>query len=277
VKEGDFHGLRTRIVENMHVRVELTLDAGPRIVRFAATGGPNVFAETPEVEWETVHGRPYRMLGGHRLWSSPECPLIQQVPDDEPVDVQLLDDGAAVTGGTSTFEGLSRRIELHLSPDAPRVRVKHMLSNSTDRSIRAAAWAITQLRPGGVAVLPLHADDSAGDQLPNRNLVLWPYSSVGDPRFELADDAIRVAATDEPGLFKLGYLNRNGEVAYELEEVTFVKRFVPEPAAEHPDFGCNVEVYVRPEFLEVETLSPLRELAPGAELEHVEEWELRPK
>jgi hypothetical protein len=268
----DFHGLRTGVLEDEHVRIEFTLDAGPRIVRFSAPGLPNIFAETPEAGWETVHGRPYRLLGGHRLWSSPECPLDEQVPDDAPVGVESLDDGVVLIGGTPTHEGLARRIEIRLA--SGRVRITHVLANPTDRPIRAAVWALTQVRPGGVAVLPSLGEADDGDQLPNRNLVLWPYSSVGDPRFTLGDETIRVAATPDPGLFKLGYLNRAGRVAYALEEVTFVKRFVPEPQADHVDFGCNVEVYVRPEFLELETLSPLREITPGAEIEHVEEWEL---
>jgi hypothetical protein len=274
--EGDYHGLRTGLIESEHVRIEFTLDAGPRIVRFSMRGGRNVFAETPDAEWETVHGRPYRLLGGHRLWSSPECPLEEQVPDDAPVGIRLLDDGVELTGGTLTHEGLARRIALRLAPEGPRVHVTHVLENHTDEAVRVAAWALTQVTPGGVAVLPLDVDAPDGPQLPNRNLVLWPYSSVRDPRFELADDAIRVAATDDAGLFKVGYVNRAGWVAYELEEVTFRKRFEPEPAADHVDLGCNAEVYTRAEFLELETLTPLRHIAPGGALEHIEVWELVP-
>ena len=274
--EGEYHGLRTAIVENDHLRLEFTLDAGPRIVRFSTRGGPNVFAETPDAQWDTVHGRPYRLLGGHRLWSSPECPLEEQVPDDGPVGVRLQPDGVDLIGSTPTHEGLSRRIELRLAPVSPQVSVRHVLENGTDRSVRIAVWALTQVRPGGIAVLPLPADELDGAQLPNRNVVLWPYSSFDDPRLELTNDAIRVAATGDDTPFKVGYLNRNGSVAYELEGVVLHKRFHPEPKAEHVDLGCNVEVYTRATFLEVETLTPLRDVPPGGALEHVEEWELRP-
>jgi hypothetical protein len=274
VTEGDYHGLRTGIVESEHLRIEFTLDAGPRIVRFSLRDGPNVFAETPDAQWETVHGRPFRLLGGHRLWSSPECPLNEQVPDDAQVGVRPLDDGVELTGGTLTHDGLARRIELRLAADGPRARVRHVLENGTDGAVRVAAWALTQVRPGGVAVLPFAAGEIDGGQLPNRNVVLWPYSSVADARFTLTDETMRVAATDAPGLFKAGYLNRSGWIAYELDGVTFQKRFAPEPHSEHVDFGCNVEVYVRAEFLELETLTPLRHVAPGAAIEHVEEWEL---
>jgi len=237
VTEGDYHGLRTGVLENEHARLEFTLDAGPRIVRFSVAGGRNVFAETPDAQWDTVHGRPYRLLGGHRLWSSPECPLEEQVPDDEPVGVDEHADGVDLTGSTPTHEGLSRRIELRLAADGARVRVRHLLENGTDRAVRVAAWALTQVTPGGVAVLPLPAEAPDGDQLPNRNVVLWPYTSLGDARLQVGDDAIRIAATDDDTLLKVGCLNRSGSVAYELDDVTFSKRFRPEPDGQHVDLG----------------------------------------
>ena len=274
MNEGTYHGLRTGVLENEHVRLELTLDAGPRIVRFSTPGGRNVFAETPDAQWDTVHGRPYRLLGGHRLWSSPECPLEEQVPDDEPVTVDEHADGIDIAGGTTTHEGLSRRIELRLAADGARVRVRHLLENGTDRPVRVAAWALTQVTPGGVAVLPLPSDAADGEQLPNRNVVLWPYTSLADARLQIHDDAIRIASTHDDRLLKVGCLNRGGSVSYELGDVTFRKRFTPEPGGEHVDLGCNVEVYTRAAFLELETLTPLHDVAPGEALEHLEEWEL---
>lgn len=262
---GDFHGLRTEVVETPQLRIEVAVDAGPRIVRLSKPGGANVFAETPDAGWDTVHGRPFRLLGGHRLWAAPEPPLEQQVPDDEPVDVQTGNGTVVVSKG-------ARRIELRL--DGTRVHVRHELTNDRDAPTRVAAWALTQLRPGGVARVPLGGDGKP-EQLPDRNVVLWPYSTLADPRFELTDRELRVHAKPAPSFFKVGCLNRSGEVAYELDDATFVKRFTPQPDAEHADGGCNVEVYVRDEFIELETLSPLQVLAPGAAIEHVEEWELR--
>lgn len=262
--------LRTGVLENEYLRIEYALDAGPRIVHFSRRSGRNVFAETPEIGWETVHGRPFRLLGGHRLWSSPECALEKQVPDDEPVAVRTTKDGVELIGATKTHDGLVRKIALEL--DGRRVHVTHTLANDTGRRVDVAAWALTQLAPGGVAVLPF--PDGDAEQLPNRNVVLWPYSDVHDRRFEVRADAIRVAADDGPGFFKVGCLNRSGAIAYELGDVTFCKRFTPEADAPHVDLGCNAEVYVRAEFLELETLTPLRPLASGEELQHVEEWEL---
>ncbi len=42
----------------------------------------------------------------------------------------------------------------------------------------------------------------------------------------------------------------------------------------YPDLGCNFETFANEELLEVEALSPLVELAPGASTGHTEEWQL---
>jgi len=57
--------------------------------------------------------------------------------------------------------------------------------------------------------------------------------------------------------------------------VFFVKRWMPNPEAEHVDFGCNCESYCNDRFVEVETLGPFASLASGQSVTHVEEWELR--
>ena len=256
--------MRTEVVETAHLRVEVAVDAGPRVLRLSTPGGTNVFAETPDAGWDTVHGRPFRLLGGHRLWPAPECAPEEQLPDDVPVDVR-------VHGATISVHDETRRLELQL--EGMRVHVRHVLTNAGDTTVRVAAWALTQLRPGGVARVPLRRDGGA-EQLPDRKIVLWPYGSLGDPRLELADDRLCVHAKPAPGFFKVGCLNHTGRIEYELEDATFVKRFTPHPDAEHADLGCNVEVYVRDQFLELETLSPLRDVPPGGSIEHIEEWEL---
>ena len=73
---------------------------------------------------------------------------------------------------------------------------------------------------------------------------------------------------------KIGYLNRAGWAAYLSGSVLFVKRWTPDPEAEHVDFGCNCESYCNDRFIEVETLGSFAPVDPGQSVTHVEEWEL---
>jgi hypothetical protein len=274
-REGSFHGRATGVLENDQLQLEFLLDAGPRIVRLGRRDTPgNILAETPAYSWATVYGEPYELIGGHRLWVAPETPAEQQVPDTKPVEVTWLPGGVELAGGTLTREQLSRSIRIQLQPGEPAVKLVHTLRNCGEDTVEAAAWSLTALAVGGVAHLPQQQGPVEAEHLPNRHLVFWPYSSIADPRLELRDDEIRLHASPADGYFKLGYFNRTGSLAYVRDGLRFEKSFAVHDGEPHADFGCNVESYVSDEFLELETLSPLRRLAPGESVEHRETWRL---
>lgn len=274
IEEGILHGRRTGIIENDIVHLEFLLDAGPRIVRLELNERPhNVLSETPELSWPTNYGARFEMIGGHRLWVAPEAPTDEQVPDNQPVDVSRRADRVELTGNTLTREGFRRQMTVTL--DESQVSVHHKLTNESDRVCVAAAWAITALAVGGVATLPQPTAPVDGQQqLPNRRLVLWPYSSLTDPRIELGDETIRIHAKPAAGWLKLGYFSRSGLMSYDCRGVRFSKRFDVDDTAEHADQGCNAESFVCDDFVELESLGPLRSVAPGEAIEHVEHWSL---
>jgi hypothetical protein len=96
---------------------------------------------------------------------------------------------------------------------------------------------------------------------------------MGDPRWRWGNKYIQLK--QDPSLVseqKIGILNKQGWVAYFLNQEVFVKRFDFNPDAVYPDYGSNNEVYVNGDFLEVETLGPVNLLVPGGSLEHTEHW-----
>jgi hypothetical protein len=44
----------------------------------------------------------------------------------------------------------------------------------------------------------------------------------------------------------------------------------------YPDYGCTFETFTNQEMIEIESLSPLVRLKPGATLHHVESWRFFP-
>ena len=73
---------------------------------------------------------------------------------------------------------------------------------------------------------------------------------------------------------KLGFTERQGWVAYQLKNYLFVKRFGFIEGDIYPDGGVNFETYTCDQFLEVESLGPMTDLAPGKTVKHIEIWDL---
>lgn len=272
---GDFYGLPTRVLQNQHLRLEFLAEAGPRIVRLSlADSDDNLLAELPDFKVPTVYGD-YHFRGGHRLWHAPEASPRTYVLDDQGVTVDETPHGVRLTGPVEAITGLRKSIEIRLHPDRSALTLTHQLHSTNVWPIELAPWAITQLRLGGIAVLPQPSAVDADNLLPNRRFALWPYASWQDARLDLRDDFILFHARPSLPPFKIGYRNTHGWLGYWREGIFFCKRFdVPTDSA-YPDFGCNAELYCNDMFVELETLGPLQPLQPGATVTHTETWDIQ--
>ena len=275
MKRGDFHGEETLLLESAHLSVEVLTGAGPRIARLALAGSSeNVLGEVPDIGWDTPWWR-FSLRGGHRLWWAPENPPLTSAPDEGDLLVGEGANGLRLER-LEVQSGLRKMMEVELATDRAALTVRHCIRNEHKAAIELAPWAITILPLGGVALLPQQRGPiEESEFLPNRALVLWPYSSVSDPRLELGDELVLVRAAAAPAPFKVGYLNRAGWAAYLRGDVLFCKHFDPQAERAHADLNSNVEVYCNERMLELETLAPLARLEPGAEAMHEERWELR--
>jgi len=271
---NDFHGYPVHRLASKTLELDCLATAGPRIVRLRFNGSANLFAEVPENRLPTPYGD-YCYFGGHRLWHAPESMPRSYIPDSDGLNVSEVPGGLILDGKTEPATGIHKRIDVRLDPDRPRVTVIHSLINEGSWEVELAPWALSMLRLGGAAILPIQAKDSAGEGLlPNRHIALWPYSHTNDPRLRLEDGFILVSAMPDLPAFKIGAFNPQGWIAYWLEGILFRKSFTVSPAARHPDYGCNSEIYCDSHFIEVETVAPLSSLAPGKQVSHTETWEL---
>lgn len=272
---GIFYGLPTGALDNGLLRLEYLATAGPRLVRlFLAGVAGNLLAEAPDWTWPTPYG-PFRVYGGHRLWHAPESMPRTYVPDNEGLVVQEVAGGVRLVGPIEGPTGIRKTIEICMEAGRPALTLRHRLENAGAWPVELAPWAITQMPLGGTAILPQPTDpvDGAG-LLPNRHLVLWPYSRWSDERLRLGDGVIAVRANPLAAPFKLGYRNEHGWIAYLRAGLLFVKRFALPEGRPYPDRDCNVEVYCNDRVIELETLAPLGRLEPGQAATHTEQWEL---
>ena len=275
MKNGDFHGQETVILENEHFQLECLANAGPCIVRLIpAWLGENIFAEIPDVAIRTELGN-YHYFGGHRLWFAPKVQSQVYFPDNHGVTVTEIKDGLKLVGGIEPDTHTRKSISIQTSPSRPFIMIKHMIRNYGTETIHLAPCAITMLRPNSIALLPQQVGlvDKDGF-LPNRNLSLWSYSRWDDPRLELGQDLIQVRSDNSKRALKLGYFNVLGWLGYVFEDVFFLKRFGVRRDEEYPDNGCNAEVSSTDRMVELESLGALVDLKPQEELVHTETWEL---
>lgn len=271
---SDFYGQPTRCISSELIQLEVLEHAGPRIVRLRFRGSANLFSEVPDFLIPTDFGD-YHMWGGHRLWHAPEAMPRTYYPDNEGNSITELPDGLLLEGPIEAHTGVRKSIEVRLVQDKPEVSLTHSLSNHGQRTVELAPWAITQLRLGGVAIAPMPVGNSdPHGLLPNRQMSLWPYTRIRDPRLDWDDDFLLFKADAMLPPFKIGYFNTHGWLAYWIDGVLFRKTFQVDKGASHPDGNCNAEIYCNDRFVELESLAPLVTIGPGEQVQAEETWEL---
>jgi hypothetical protein len=189
------------------------------------------------------------------------------------VEVATFDDGASFTA-RDPGTGLRRTMDIRIGDGF--ASVDHTIANEGDTPARLAPWALSMLKLGGEAWVPVSQQPTDPHGLmASSSLVLWPYSHLGDARLGLADDLIRIGApTDAPGKLKIGAQLRRGWLAYRLGSLLFVKRAAHNWGADYPDLVASAQVYVDNRFIELESLGTLVTLASGETVSHAERWSL---
>ncbi len=253
-------------IENKFLRLDYLTTTGPRIIGLYAHGvDGNLLAETPNVHWPTQHGE-YYLRGGHRLWTAPEN-TFYNCPEDGMNVFEEKD--KVILRSPIDASGLEKEISFRLDENC--VHLTHRITWHGDKPIEFAPWSITQLRLGGMVILPLSSSEGLE---PNRNFVLWPYSQIKDERLELHDDLILLHGRASEQAFKIGNFNKHEWIACTLGNALFIKRFSLSESKKYPDMGCNVEAYVKDICIELETLGPLAKLNSNESVTHEETWEV---
>ena len=204
--------MNKRALKNDFLQIEY-LTASQRVMSLSLTGKPNMLADisgTPPITtpWGDFHFR-----GGHRLWHAPEAMPRTYAPDTGEMKITELPGSVILETQTEPGTGIRKRIEIHLAEDRPSATLTHTLINDGLWPVELAPWTITQFRLGGTAILPMPVGnvDAAG-LLPNRQISLWPYTRLNDPRLSLRDDYVIFKADALPP-FKMGYFNPHGWLA----------------------------------------------------------------
>lgn len=228
-------------------KVDVAQDFGPRVAGLKrgvaaadilVTLGDDSIIEHP--------GGVFRFRGGHRLWAAPEIAPSTYASDDAPCLVVFDDDRVTLTG-TRDPAGMVKTVTLVADGDG--LLVEHTIE--ADHDSLFAAWGITQLPLGGTALVPLEGPDTS--PLPNRSLILWPYTDLDDPRLGFRNVGIEIEAAEGDPV-KVGAAHWRSRLGYLRDGHLFTKEIVRSSVGVVPDFGASYQVYVGQGFCELETI-----------------------
>jgi len=261
--------VETVTLENENLSLQVACMFGPRIVSACHQGGANLLAELPEVVTERPDGKLYHFYGGHRLWLAPEDPIRSYGLDDMEMEITQTGNNLLVRKPVEPETGIGKSLQITLADAEAKLTITHSLVNLSPGSVSCAPWAITQLRTGGVAILPQVLAQT--ELLPNRTLVLWPYADISSSQVSWGNRFILVRSEKQPP-FKVGFMNPRGWLGYWLDGTLFYKRSIFKEGGDYVDFGSSSECYCNQQFIELETLGPMVTLAVGESVTHTELW-----
>jgi hypothetical protein len=262
-------------VSNGQVELIVTTDVGPRVIRYGFPGQKNILYESP-ADLGKTGGETWRAYGGHRLWHAPEDVVRTYQPDNSPCEVMLFEDGLLVIAPPEKGAGMQKSVEIHMAAEGTKVSLTHRIRNVGLWPVTLSAWAVTVMAANGTAIIP---QGLRGEWpkilLPTYSIAMWGYTRMSDPRFTWGDEFILLRQEAIPNREqKIGLINSEGWAAYKLQEQLFVKTFDYFPDLVYPDRNSNFECFTNHDIIEMETLGPIVQIAPGQDAVHREAWQL---
>jgi hypothetical protein len=259
---------------NDHAELVITLDVGPRVISYQhLPAGKNVLKANAE-ELGQSGEEVYIARGGHRLWLAPENERTY-FPDNSPVTHELLPNGVRLENAATAPWHIKKSLTITLAQDSSEVKLEHHAVNAGTGPVTLATWGVTIMEAGGLEIIPRPPmSQHTRNTRPNRLQVLWPYTDTADERWRWGREFITLRQTAHSSPTKLGLQHRMKWIGYFTRSMLFIKLVEFDENETYPDFGCNFETFSNAKVLQIETLSPLRTLAPGESVSHGEAWHL---
>lgn len=274
IRASRFEQLAAIEIEHADVRMTIVHEVGPRIVAFHHVDGENLlFWDTEQAYFHDE----WRMYGGHRLWTTrPDADESEETfaPDNKACTVRQIGDCVELISPPT-----QARIEksMTVTVGAGVWTIEHRLRNTGSLLWAGGAWALTCTRSGPLTSyrIPLGGGDPTWDVLTVAIPRRWAghTSRLDDPQFVFDDDALNFRALGHEAKRMLsaprGTIVMADPVRGELTKAA------PLRAGRYPR-DTNLAVYLSPDaqLVELESMSPIKMLSPGATLVHTEAWSL---
>ena len=270
-------------ISNGVIEAYVTVDVGPRIIKFGYVNGQNFMCEEREelgfLQDEAYEnffgkGRKWENLGGHRIWLSPESYPETYLPDDRAVNYTVTDNGALFSPLADTQVGIQKTMEIKMDDDDTNMQVIMKVKNIGEKPQDFAIWSLSVCSKDGTLIIPTNTNDTG--LLANRTIMVWPYTDLRDDRIYFGKNYVTVKQDRNATCpMKLGF-DLNGGAAYYVkgDEVLCKHYNTNHPDGIYPDNGCSFETYTNSAMIEFETLGELKTVNTGETSEHIEHWSL---
>jgi hypothetical protein len=256
--------------ENGDIKLGIPLDFGIRISYLTYKDSKNLFFEQPKDMTDLATEEGWRVYGGHRLWLAPESEKDYN-PDNLPISYEIFDDKIVLYQENDEVLKVKKSIEISFVDDNV-VKVKNNLQNTDKEARTFSVWGVTSMDGGGTEYIPLKYGTMSYSPL--TNVSMWYYTVLGDERAEYTPEMIKLTNRPYPTKYKIGVGHPNGTVKYVNHGVCFEKIFDIFRDKQYPDSNVSFETFMCDHMVEVESLSPLYEVAPNQTVSHTELWRL---
>ncbi len=274
---------RCLCISNGVIEAYVTIDIGPRIIRFGFVEGQNILCSNrkafPPMSDKAFtdyygEGKRWENLGGHRIWVSPESYPETYAPDLDPVNYELTEYGAVFTPAPEKENGVVKALEIKMDPDDANMQVIMRVKNISDNDKTFSVWGLSVSEKSGTLIIPMNSNDTG--LLSNRIVSVWPYTDMSNDRIYWGNRYVTLRQDEKyEQPIKLGFDLNCGTVYFCLNEDIFCKSFdTNHPLGRYPDGGCSFETYTNENMIEVESLSELKTIKSGEVSELTEKWSL---
>ena len=275
MKSKDFLGLDCVELSTGQIDLLIPKSFGPRILSLNYKGGENIFAELLNDYLEFPGDGNFCFYGGHRLWLAPEDPSVSYIPDNQPIEILESSGLIELVQETDRITGTQKSIQIRFTDYENVIVIDHLINNVGEYPFKCAPWAITQFKLDGKAIIPQQLKEvNRNAFLPDRFIVLWPYTNINDTRICRGNQFIFINAEPIDQALKIGVSNKKAWMAYFCNDLLFIKYSKNYGSEQLIDYGATNECYCNQKFLELETLGPYNQIEPGESILHREVWRI---
>ena len=247
------------------------LEFGIRVSHLSVAGMENIFYEQPaDCSDGLITDDGWKLYGGHRIWNTPEDGTCNY-PDNDPVDYELSPDGVILRQKEESWRHIEKELHIRFLQDG-RIELTNLVRNMADEAVDTAAWGVNTLSGGDVEVDYIPAEVVAG--APGRFVSLWGDTSIADERLSWSREHLSAKYKPVKDYFKLGMYTAAGIASYTNKGQRFNLMFGTEHVGHYPDNGCNFELFMHKDFIEMESLGRIMHLSKGECAVHTEYWRI---